>query len=423
MLKYIRDFFADIKTDLFHSSLLLSGSVIAQLIAFVAYPVLTRLYSPDQFGNFSVFLSITGILSIIATGRFEYALMIPKEDKKAIELKKIGLWWCMVFSAVCFMITLFIGISNKLSSRIPGLYFIAIYVFLTGSTQIFTLYQNRLKRYKKLAHVSIIQNTTASGAKVLFGFTGMLNLGLIVGSVAGQIASFITVSKGFLEKSIFRKPTEIKKTLKDYVAFPKYRMVQALINSLSSNMPIFFITYYFSAREAGFFGLILGLGYKVITIISSSLYQVLYRRFSDQKNHQKPILPLFLKILFLLAFVSIIPAIPVFFLSKYLITMFFGTEWIEAANYLQIMIPWLVLVFITMPFAFIADVLSLQKKVLLIDILHLLARIIGLYIGLWWNNVYLSVMLYSLISISFLLFILGWYYFVIRKEQKIITQN
>ena len=329
MFRFIRHFFADIKTDLFHSSLLLSGSLVAQVIAFIAYPILTRLYSPAEFGKFSVFLSITGILSILATGRLEYALMIPKEETKAHDLKKIGLWWCSIFSVACLLITFLLALFKGLSSHVPGLFFISIYVFLTGTTQIFTLYRNRLKQYQKLAQVSVIQNAITSAGKILLGFAGSLNVGLIFGSIMGQVASFISISKGLMEKTIFTKPARLKETLREYSAFPKYRMVQALINTFSSNMPIFLIAFYFSAREAGYFGLILGLGYKVITLISSALYQVLYRRFTEEKNLQNPVLPLFLKMSILLALISIVPGIPLFFISQKLIDVFCGHGWSE----------------------------------------------------------------------------------------------
>jgi O-antigen/teichoic acid export membrane protein len=415
MLKFVRHFFSDIKTDLFHSSLLLSGSLVAQLIVFAAYPVLTRLYSPGQFGEFSVFLSIAGILAILATGRFEYALMLPEDENEAKVLKKIGLWWCFLFSAGCFLASFGLGWLKNL--KIPGLHFLGLYVFLIGSVQIFTLYRNRLKQYKKLAQVSVLQNTATSGSKILLGFSGALGHGLIWGSIFGQLASFMAVSKGLFEKALFTKPENYKPILQKYSAFPKYRMVQALVNSISTNLPIFFITFYFTAKEAGYFALILGIGYKIITLVSSSLYQVLYRRFTEEKNLHRPVLPLFGKIILILAVVSIVPGIPVFFLSKSLITLFFGPVWIEAAVYMRIMMPWLVLVFMVSPFAFIPDVFSFQKKVLVFDTIHLLIRILGLYTGLLLKNVYLSVILFSTTSIAYLIFQTIWYYFILQQSK------
>jgi len=416
MLKLLRHFFSDIKTDLFHSSLLLSGSLLAQIITFAAYPVVTRLYSPGQFGNFSVFLSITGILTILATGRFEYALMLPEEENEARTLKRIGLRWCLMFSSACFLVSIGLGFFKNLN--IPGLYLIGLYVFLSGTIQLFTLYRNRLKQYKKLAQVAVMQNAAASGSKILFGLGGFFNIGLLWGSIIGQLVSAWVVSKGFVTKTLFTKPVNAGEILRKYAVFPKYRMVQALINSVSSNLPIFFITVYFSAKEAGYFALILGIGYKIITLVSSALYQVLYRRFTEERNQHQHLLPLFGKYLLILASISIIPAIPVFIFSKNLITLFFGQEWLEAETYLRIMIPWLVFVFIGSPFAFISDVFFQQKKVLIFDSVHLLLRILGLYIGLFlFDKAFISIMLFSGISIAYLGFQLIWYYSIFQQNK------
>lgn len=416
MRDWIKHFFADIKTDLFYSSLLLSGSLVAQFIAFLAYPLLTRLYTPGQFGEFSVFLSISGILGILATGRFEYALMLPEKESEAVALRQIALWWSFTFSIVCFA-GLF-GWGMAMHRTIPGQHFIALYVFLAAVTQIFTFYQNRLKRYGKMAQVSVIQTSSTSVGKITFGATGFQNTGLIWGSLIGQFAACIAVSSNFLKENLFTKPENIKELIKQYAVFPKYRMVQAFINSFSSNLPIFFITLYFSAQYAGYFALILGIGNKVTTVISSSLYQVLYRKFSEQKNRGVTTFPIFIKILLLLGCVCIIPAIPLYFYSDNVVAILFGKNWLEAGIYMRIMLPWLVLVFVSSPFAFIADVFSLQKKVLLIDIGHLATRILALFIGLWYHNVLLSVALYTAVSSAFLLFYLIWYIAVLKKPQE-----
>ncbi|MDP4207735.1 MAG: oligosaccharide flippase family protein [Bacteroidota bacterium] len=412
---YIRHLFKDIRTILYHSSLLLSGSVIAQIISVIAYPFLTRLYSPAQFGEFSVFLSITGILAIISTGRFEYALMLPKETKEAEDLKSLGLRWCLTFCFFILIICTLAGIFIKPPAKIPGLYLIPFYVFTTSIIQIFSFYRNRLKEYPKLAQLSVFQNITATSSKLLLGFSGLLNKGLVTGSMIGQMAAALFIS----DRSIwncFQKKDNLKAALSKYAVFPKYRMVQALINALSANMPILFITYYFTAKDAGYFAIILGLGYKVITLVSSSLYQVMYQRFTELKTKRQAILPVYKKMSLLLLTAGIMGGIPVFLLAKPIITLYLGNSWTESIEYLKIMLPWLVLVLVVTPFAFIADVFSLQRQVLIFDIVFMLLRIAGLYAGFLQGNVLLSVVLYCLISIAFLLFIAMWYFWIIRKQ-------
>jgi len=422
MWQFIKRFLEDIKTDLYHSSLLFSGNFAAQIITFLAYPVITRLYSASQFGEFSLFLSITSILAILATGRLEFALMLPESDIEAHNLKKIGARWCLIFSMACVLISLILGQIGKFNKTIPGLYWIGLYVFLTGIVQIFTLYRNREKQYKKLAKVSVLQNASTSGTKIIFGFAQSISHGLIWGNIIGQLITAIAISKGYISQTFKSRPASIKATLQKYSAFPKYRMIQAIINSLSSNLPIFFITYYFSTKESGYYALVLGIAYKVIGLITQALYQVLYRRFAELNNKQEPILPIFFKIIILLFFTGFIPCAFIFIFAKPLVLLFFGNSWIETSIYIKMMLPWLIMVLIAQPFGFITDIFSLQKQSLIFDIIHLLMRITALYIGFWFNNVYLSIILFSVSSITFILSLLGWYYIIIKKHSVIIMR-
>jgi lipopolysaccharide exporter len=415
MWQFLKHFLDDVKTDLYHSSLLISGNVVTQIIVVLAYPVLTRLYTATQFGEFSLFLSITGILTIISTARLEYALMLPNNDIEVRNLMKIGLRWCLIFSLSCFVLSLMLSQFGPNALIIPGIYWIGLYVFLSGTTQIFVIYRNRQQQYKTLAKINILQNTASSGIKVLLGFTKVISHGLIWGNIIGQLIATLTATKGYIKQIIYGKPNAVKATLQKYSAFPKYRTMQAVINSLSSNLPIFFITYYFSAKEAGYFALVVGIGYRVIVLISQTLYQVLFQKFSSLYRNEEPMLPIFSKFTVLLFVASFVPCVFIFIFATPMVKLFFGNDWIEAGTYIRLVLPWLILVFMTSPFAFMADIFSLQKKVLLIDILHLIARVLALTIGFLFNNVLLSVLLFSITSISFLLAILIWFYFIIKN--------
>ena len=65
---------------------LINGSIIAQAIPILISPILTRLYSPEDFGKYGVFLAIIGILNPIITLRYELAIMLKVKEK---ELKYI----------------------------------------------------------------------------------------------------------------------------------------------------------------------------------------------------------------------------------------------------------------------------------------------------------------------------------------------
>ena len=65
---------------------LVSGNTLAQLIPLLAEPVLTRLFPPEDFGLLALFISISSLFAIVATGRYELAVMLPSKDEDAVNL-------------------------------------------------------------------------------------------------------------------------------------------------------------------------------------------------------------------------------------------------------------------------------------------------------------------------------------------------
>lgn len=410
-------FTSELKTNLFHSSILFSGNFLAQVVNVIAYPIIARIYDATQFGKFSLFLTISGIIAVIATGRMEYAMMLPKHDKEANQILNVGLYWCLCVSVLSLILSIVLNEIPSVHLNIPGIYLISLAVFLTGLTQLFTIYKNRQKEYRLIAQVSVIQNFTNSGMKIFFGMVHLAKNGLIWGTVLGQLVSVIVLMRNNLRSVPLKfSLSKIKKILFKYRAFPQFRMVQALINTLSSNLPILFLTTYFTVKEAGYFALIAGIAAKITGVVTSAFYQVLYKRFSELTSEHKSTLALYKRFVFLLSVVSILPGILIYIFSDSIVHLVLGSNWIESGIYIRMMILWLITVFIATPFAFMADVFSLQKKVLIIDIVHLLLRIAALGTGLYLKNIFICITLFSITSAIITIGILIWYFYILRVE-------
>ena len=68
---------------------LVSGTVLSQLIVFALSPLISRLYSPEESANFSIYARIILFVSTIARARFESALALPKRNEHAFSLYRL----------------------------------------------------------------------------------------------------------------------------------------------------------------------------------------------------------------------------------------------------------------------------------------------------------------------------------------------
>ena len=165
---------------------------------------MTRIYSPEEFGLFAVFLALFSILSALVTGRYEMAIMLPEDEKDSLSLFHLSLIFSFTFSAfIAVIIFLFSAeISDFFNNQELNfwLYFLPFSIFFAGIFQTFNYWLNRNKDYKNIAMGKIVLGAGTSIFQLLMRMISKISGGLIVGYLIGQII----VTYYFLIK-IFKK--------------------------------------------------------------------------------------------------------------------------------------------------------------------------------------------------------------------------
>ena len=78
-----------LKSDFVKSVLtLMTGTAIAQLIAYLVYPVLTRIYSPADIGELGVYTRLVAFIAAFATARYE--LTLPLQNRIIMHFRYTG---------------------------------------------------------------------------------------------------------------------------------------------------------------------------------------------------------------------------------------------------------------------------------------------------------------------------------------------
>ena len=79
---------------------LLSANVVAQVIGLIVYPILTRIYSPEDFGLLNLFLSIGNVLVVISLADYYYAIVLPKNERDAVALTHTSLFLLLITKVI-----------------------------------------------------------------------------------------------------------------------------------------------------------------------------------------------------------------------------------------------------------------------------------------------------------------------------------
>ena len=264
-----------------------------------------------------------------------------------------------------------------------------------------------------MAGANLGQSVVNSGVKLSTANVIPSGGGLIGGALAGQLAGTIWYLTGILKKDrqYFRgiKLAGLKKLAREYKLFPKYNMAHYVINNFSTNLPVFILSATFGSAIVGFYSLGFMMINRPANLVTSSFTQVFSQRIIEKYNLGQIISTDVKKLFTRLLLMAAGPFLAAAFFGPAIFSFVFGKEWIEAGKFMQILLPWLLVVFASSPLSFLPDLLSRQRKAMWLDILKFVLRLAALEIGVLKHNVYLALILFSGISFIIVSYNLFWY--------------
>ena len=391
---------------------LMTGTTIAQAIPIAISPILTRVYTPEDFGVFAIFSSLVIVLSMVSSGRYDAAIMLPESDEDAVNILGIALLISGLFSSSIFLIILFF---NSFLMAIPELksigvylYFIPLMVFLISCYQILYNWMNRKKQFKQLAVAKVSQTSSTAFVNILLGLRSFQAFGLICGQILGQLIStiymFFKGKKFIIWQKINLKSIQLQ--FVKYINFPKYDIPSAFLNTFSLQLPIFMLGFLFSPTVVGFFTLsrrIVGLP---IIVLSSSITTVFKQRATSDYNKYGNCLSIYNKTLKSLILIAILPSIILFLYAPEIFSFVFGRHWVQAGEYTQILIPMFFLRFISSPLSYMFYIVHKQKINMIGQGSLLIFSALSLWSGYILHNVSIALFLFSLtFSIFYLIYL------------------
>jgi O-antigen/teichoic acid export membrane protein len=367
---------------------LILGTSLAQAIPIVISPVLTRLYTPDEFGVFALYVSLSTIISVIVTGRYELAIILPRSDKDARNLLALAVGLSFFLSTFLYII---IYLFNNEISLLLGnsdiqywLYFLPLTVLFTGCYQSIYYWVNRQKQYGSLSVAKVVNTSSAGTTNLVAGFMGAGPSGLILGNVIGQLFAL-----SFLSRDLFKGKTEYRDHLsfmrmsllaRRYKDFPKFDILASLMNALAHQTTIIFFGSFYSVALAGQYFLtqrVLGMPIMLVAASISDVFrEEAARDFMETGSAKVIFVRTFIKLILL----SFLPAVTLLMYAQDLFVFAFGEDWRIAGEYAQVLSPMLFLKFVVSPLSFMFFIAGKQNFNLIGNSILLFATFMSFYL-------------------------------------------
>ncbi len=367
---------------------LITGSAFAQLIPLIFSPILARLFDADDFGVLGIFISISALVKVIATARYEMAINLPKKNADAINIM-VG---SVIISLLIGLITLLIvwlfndQICALFNSQSVGkwLYLIPITVFFTGLIKSVSYWFNRTRRFQILSIFKVNKSAAQTGTSIGAGFAGMGAGGLIGGVVMGDLFGSAYLTAKFFQKDkkylkMFQHQRMFK-VLKRYKDFPLLNTLQAFVDKLRESGLILIISMFFTEALVGFYTFANRYTKAPLSLITYSIGQVFYQRIAERKASERPVFPAMKSIVIKIGLVSLPFFVALFLFAEPVFAWIFTEKWLDAGTYVKILSPMLFLFFVVSPVSTIPLVLEKQKTFLSLTIITNIALVVAVFL-------------------------------------------
>ena len=314
-------------------SVLTIGNIVAHLITFLSTPIITRLYSPEEFGVFHLFVGVYSVCSIFVTLRLEDTFLLPKETGIFARLVQASIFSVIAFNC-CFIILISISPAVVfqwlgLTSIEHVLYLAVFCILVAGFVALSTPYFVRLKRYKTVSSIRIFQSVSVALCAIIYGVMSVED-----GLIYGQFTAFflLILWLGYLYLSTAPSPDghQLKQSFARYRYLIPVRVPTAVLDSLSLTLPIFLMTSFYGSDQAGFFALAWKMSAAPIILVGAAFAQVFFQRFSTAWPDRPKAKKLLVNSWLLLGALGVIPCLILFLFGPFIFAFLFGAEWIEA---------------------------------------------------------------------------------------------
>lgn len=238
---------------------LTGAAICAQGIAFLAAPILTRIYTPRDFGVLSVFVAIIGIAQVASTIRFERAIPVPAKERTAASLLVLC-FVVLVTTTILFSVVLiaggsrFLAWTNVLDSEM-SLWLLPLSLLGIGCYEALSLWAIRHRDYAVVARSYVIRAVGMATVQLGAGCLGLGVNGLILGDVAGRmlgVGTLLRLTKRYFPEGLRQLTvSDVTEAARQYKRWPLLLLPSSLLNSCGAQITPLLVMYFYGPATVG----------------------------------------------------------------------------------------------------------------------------------------------------------------------------
>jgi O-antigen/teichoic acid export membrane protein len=391
--------------------------LFGQLILLCAMPLLTRLFTPEDFGLFGVLSALNGIFGLVMTGRYEFAIPISAKDDEAAAVLVLASLVVLFLTLLSLLLVWTLGDTlaelTGLPALIPLLWLVPPILFATGLGQPLEYWSIRRETLRLNGGSRVVQFGGQAASQVAFGVAGTGALGLTLGYGLGYLGRliFFLVTLPATDRAAFAatRPLQICQLAWAFRRYPTYTASSSLLKSTTQFLPTILFAMFYGPAVAGVFDVaqrILNVPVRFLSVSASQVFlaEAAQRPAAEVKRLFIRTVPRFL----LLGFVGMTP---ILLAGPALFALLFGEPWRDAGGFAQALVVAQLARFIAVPVSQAFNVFGRQDLEFTSSLLNGVALVVCFYLINWLElRPSAAVLLYSLATAlgQLVMLVLAW---------------
>lgn len=328
-----------------NAAMLFGGAAAGQALSLLAAPILSRVYSPAEFGVMATFLAIAMLLAPLSTLRYELALPLTRDDAEADGL--IGLIGLVlaVSGLTCLLVIgglLAVDAGGVFDGLGPIALLLPLAMMSIGAYQAAAYEATRMTRFAPLTRSKLVQGVAGPLGQIVLGLLSFGTWGLAIGFILGQVASTVSLTRGLLlgrGEGARIRPTRagMRGLARRFRRFPQFASWAALANAGGmGQLAILLVAALYDPAVAGFLFLAERIVARPLLMVSSSVLQAYVGDIARQRDVAPSALRGRFRMIAALQFgVCAIWCGAAFLLTPLLLGPVFGAAWADGAGAIQ----------------------------------------------------------------------------------------
>lgn len=313
------------------TSKLVAGVFGAQLLGAATLPILSRIYSPEQFGVFAIFFLAVQFLGINAAWRYEQGILVAESNREVEVLSHLSIVLAIATTALVG-IALSVhtaALDRAFSTNLGALWVLIAPVGLVASvaTTCSTI-ALRVERYLLVSVSRVTKVLTVFLAQIGGALlTAPTTLLLLLGELLGNLASVAVFSKK-LDPSVKAPSTdEFRSAAIKHRDLPTANLPQSLVNSSVPWLLMSLAALAFSSAETGQFFLMFRIVLLPAALLGSTLSQVYLRRAHEERGGGKKFSSTFANVAAIQTCLGALLGTSLYLAGPYLFPLVLGEQW------------------------------------------------------------------------------------------------